>query len=359
MEEQTKMMEGGLIWERMITEERRVLASSLGLRVSDIEEQQLLLEAVHESRTSSDGIIRSSDTTTDNSGINQSQLPRKDNAVTGVVHSPSCGSDKKEEDELVEPTMLIDVLLVRKPRAAKHSMTEKGGNWHLLPQVIVDDILCFLGDPDSLGYLCIASCSTFQPSEKVYRYFCDQIYPRQVAKKGLYRLDRWVTWRNMLVNRPRLRTNGFYTLRTKFSKPYCNDAFWEEKRNEFIEVRYYRHLRFFDYGRCLYSLDIAEPSDMMRLLESGNPVNKRVYTGTYTLSQLNHVRVEVKLHYCDMVFDMLLLDGDDGYQGKHNMLKLVNHSSIVEGSHRLNHSINYPIPVFANFRFHRCWHFNG
>lgn len=36
---------------------------------------------------------------------------------------------------------------------------------------------------------------------------------------------------------------------------------------------------------------------------------------------------QVPLHYCNMRFEMLLLDGDDGYQGKWNMLRLTSHSS--------------------------------
>lgn len=54
---------------------------------------------------------------------------------------------------------------------------------------------------------------------------------------GFIQVENWLTWRNMLVYRPRLRTNGFYTLRTKYSKGYCNDNFWEEKQYKSIEVR--------------------------------------------------------------------------------------------------------------------------
>lgn len=74
------------------------------------------------------------------------------------------------------------------------------------------------------------------------------------------------------------------------------------------------------------------------------------------------------MHYCDMVFDLLLLDGDDGYIGKHNMLKMISHTSVTSpalppnqrhpGIETLPPNIaHYPIPVFANFRFHRYWHF--
>lgn len=111
----------------------------------------------------------------------------------------------------------------------------KSGPWFRLPQVLVDCILSFIDDPDSIGYLLLASKSTFPPTELTFRRLCEYIYPRQTARRQL-RLQNWQSWRNMLTLRPRLRTNGIYTLRTLFSKSYSNDAFWEERRYESIEV---------------------------------------------------------------------------------------------------------------------------
>lgn len=34
------------------------------------------------------------------------------------------------------------------------------------------------------------------------------------------------------------------------------------------------------------------------------------------------------LHYCNMRFVMVIMDGDDGYEGKFNMLRLISHSSV-------------------------------
>jgi hypothetical protein len=121
-------------------------------------------------------------------------------------------------------------------------------------------------------------------------------------------------------------------------------------------VKYYRHFRFFDYGRVLYSLDIIEPRDMKRYLQSGQAVHRRIYEGSYTLSR-NQVSIQVQLHYCQMLFELLLLDGDDGYAGKHNMLTLLSHSSVPNTAPQL--VVSYPIPVFANFRFYRVWNFQA
>ena len=39
------------------------------------------------------------------------------------------------------------------------------------------------------------------------------------------------------VLRPRIRTNGFYCLRTLYSRAPSNDSFWEEKITQSVEVK--------------------------------------------------------------------------------------------------------------------------
>jgi hypothetical protein len=107
--------------------------------------------------------------------------------------------------------------------------------WKQLPQVVVDIVLIYLGDPDMYGYLSMTSKSVFQPSEPVYRFLCQYIYPKQALKR-FCDIRRWGTWKEMLTLRPRIRTNGFYFLKTTFTKSYNNEAFWQEKRYESIEV---------------------------------------------------------------------------------------------------------------------------
>lgn len=121
-------------------------------------------------------------------------------------------------------------------------------------------------------------------------------------------------------------------------------------------MKYYRHFRFFNDGYVLYSLDVVEPYEMVKTLERGEPIPKRVFPGRYSLVK-NELNVHVQLHYCQMNFELLLLDGDDGFQGKHNMLKLLRHtSSVTGGGRRLQiENVNLPIPVFHDFRFYRFW----
>jgi hypothetical protein len=86
--------------------------------------------------------------------------------------------------------------------------------------------------------------------------------------------------------------------------------------------------------------------------------------------------MQVPMHYCNMRFEMTLLDGDDGYVGKCNMLRLTSHSSTPYRSANAAHNFNplahllgaevapvqrveYTLPVVADLRFHRYWHFSS
>ena len=90
-----------------------------------------------------------------------------------------------------------------------------------------------------LGYLnAISTEWVIHADELIYQEVATRIYLSQTDKK-LLNVHKWGTWLNMLKNRPRLRTNGFYSLRTSYWKPPCNDAFWEEKKREFTEVSHY------------------------------------------------------------------------------------------------------------------------
>lgn len=84
-----------------------------------------------------------------------------------------------------------------------------------------------------------------------------------------------------------------------------------------------------------------------------------------------------------MRFIMELLDGDDGYIGKYNMLRLHSHSAIpirtttgtttqqlqqqqqqnIQPIHINNmddnRRIDYPLPIVSDLRFHRFWSFSS
>jgi hypothetical protein len=107
---------------------------------------------------------------------------------------------------------------------------------HFLPE-LGSIVMEYVDEPDSFGYLCMISKEwKIRPDERSFERLCARIYLAQTARKRL-ELSVWRSWKNMLVFRPRVRTNGFYWLRTSSWKPPVNDRFWEEKLREFQEVR--------------------------------------------------------------------------------------------------------------------------
>lgn len=112
----------------------------------------------------------------------------------------------------------------------------KPGRWHLLPWGLSDTILHYICDPDMFGYLSqLSNLHIFRPSEICYQRICEITYLGQTSK-GKLRIENWKSWRNMMINRPRLRVNGFYCLRTLYSRAPNNDNFWEPKRTQSVEV---------------------------------------------------------------------------------------------------------------------------
>lgn len=106
---------------------------------------------------------------------------------------------------------------------------------HFLPELGAL-VMEFIDEPDSFGYLCMVSKEwKIRPDERSFKRLCARIYLAQTARKRL-ELSVWRSWRNMLMMRPRVRTNGFYWLRTSSWKPPVNDRFWEDKIREFQEV---------------------------------------------------------------------------------------------------------------------------
>lgn len=302
------------IWDQMILNERRLEAERQGLSLREFEEVEALQTAID---------ISLQDTHLDEE-INQNIEKSKDI------------KDELIEDDIetfIATNSFSDPLQLSETLCSSIEEDEEKCIWLQLPIELVQKILILLGDIDMLGYLRMVSKTNnpFIPNEFVYKSICEQIFLRQCPGKKL-NIDRWKTWRNMAIYRPRLRTNGFYCLRTTYTRAPNNDNFWEEKKLESIEVRFYRHMRFFNDGYVLYSMDIIDPYDIDKLLKQSIPIYKRVYEGCYSFSGRGEVIVEVILHYCVMRFKLKIMDGDDGYIGKHNMLKLIEHSSIVLSS---------------------------
>jgi hypothetical protein len=147
--------------------------------------------------------------------------------------------------------------------------------WNYLPRDVGRIICLLLGDIDMFGYLrAISKDWVIFGDEQIYEEVATRVYLKQTKRKQL-NVDRWGNWLGMLTHRPRIRTNGFYSLRTSYWKPPCNDAFWEEKKHEFTEVKFFRHFRFFNDGTCLYALNNLPPRDMRAQLEAEKLIDRK------------------------------------------------------------------------------------
>lgn len=254
--------------------------------------------------------------------------------------------------------------------------------WNFLPRDVGRIVCIMLGDVDMLGYLKVISKEwVIYGDEQIYQEVATRIYLSQTDKK-LLNVHKWGSWLDMLIRRPRLRTNGFYSLRTSYWKPPCNDAFWEEKKVEYTEVKFFRHFRFFNDGTCLYAMNNVPPRDMRLQLEAEKLIHKKLFEGRYLVHHGDVVTVDIDTHYCHIRFRLHiqhLCGSEEGgydcdYAGNHNSLKITEHSTVPllrgnniahdeedEGAPVVvdeNNRVIHALPQYANLQFHREWLFH-
>lgn len=283
------------LWEKMLISEMKKQATKRNQKVSDIEEESNLIQAMSESLNNEANSISE----IHNNSISETLKPMTINAshpksLNGTTLSIDNNSKKLEiepedtfDDATLSKLMLnseLDISSSMSVNNDDHEQEEDVCIWLKLPTEISHKIIIMLGDVDMCGYLnMIAKNNPFRPSEYVFRNICQNIFTNQTVNKK-FQLDKWKTWKNMMIYRPRLRTNGFYCLRTSYTRAPNHDNFWEEKHHEFIEVKIFRHMRFFNNGYVLYCMDIIDPYDMAKHFAAGLPTYHRIYEGNLSLS---------------------------------------------------------------------------
>ena len=285
--------------------------------------------------------------------------------------------------------------------------------WSRLPVELTVRVHSFLGDIDMCGIiptLCRSSSQVgaavggersrigglFQISEAVYKHYCQELFP--TLYPHLYRssssssrsnnnscsnskssrdgngssgsgngkakplpqltLNRFSSWRHMALARPRLRLNGFYSIRSVYSKAPCNDNFWEPKKTKSVEVEFYRHMRFYENGDVLYSLNTKDPWDFP-FGRNMQPTSKKIFAGKYKCKG-KLVAVTVDTHYSTVSFELQVLDGCESYSnyaGNHSVLQIIKHSQVV-GTGQAQSRWGMQLPVNCDMRYWRHWDFN-
>ena len=179
-----------------------------------------------------------------------------------------------------------------------------------LPDRVESLILSFLIDPDVLGILGQVSKHGFvlndHNKEDAYKNVAIDIFSNVT-------LTKFKSFNEVIKNRARVRTNGFYTLQLRYHRRPSNDAFWEDKRYEDIIVNFYRHFRFLKNGRCLYALEVKPPDEIQILLDRGEPINKTIFEGFYLMDR-GFVVVVVNLRYTVMRFRLQIMEGENHEQ---------------------------------------------
>lgn len=252
--------------------------------------------------------------------------------------------------------------------------------WTFLPRDVSRLICSLLGDVDMLGYLFSVSKEwPVTPDEALCREVALRIYSSQAKKKSLMKVEKWGGWKKMLMRRPRLRMNGFYSLCTKYRKPPCNDAFWNEKILEYPEVQFYRYLRFFLDGTCLYALTTSSSESLRKELLRGKPIEKILYAGQYIVCKGEAI-VQVCTHYSNVRFRMKISHANDDTEscckGNHNRLIILEHHTSALSTPMIdltlsmeeqlvelqdaqrNNWVRHSIPFGRSFEFQRDWRFS-
>jgi len=368
----------GELWDKMVIREAREEAQRMGVSVADWEEARAMAKAlqdsvrenVNSSSSAGDGLGRA--------GAGFDPFSKQGGTETADLADNQSEEEEEEEEEEEggEGSQLDSASFVYSSSASVRAGSSASNPhssstylpphdpddsiWFNLPSDITILVHQFMGCIDTAGYMSMlchgaryANGGLFYVAEKVYQHLCQQIFLKQFHARKLA-LTNFKSWKSMAIYRPRLRTNGFYSLRTVYSKPPCTDYFWEEKqkRVQGLECHFYRHFRFYDDNKCLYSLSVTDPWSSP--FKDMKPVSKKIYSATY-VAKGRMVEVHVPTHYCEIFFTLEILDGDQSYSmysGKHSVLRILSHRQMVGNG---EFATEFALPMNCDLRFYRRW----
>uniref|UniRef100_A0A8C5MK97 F-box only protein n=1 Tax=Leptobrachium leishanense TaxID=445787 RepID=A0A8C5MK97_9ANUR len=113
---------------------------------------------------------------------------------------------------------------------------------------------------------------------EIWRLACLKIWGRGCAKLASYS-----TWRQMFLERPRVRFDGVYISKTTYIRQgeQSLDGFYRA----WHQVEYYRYMRFFPDGHVMMLTTPEEPQTIVPRLRTKNTRIESVLLGHYRLSQ--------------------------------------------------------------------------
>ncbi|XP_064412506.1 F-box only protein 9 isoform X4 [Latimeria chalumnae] len=113
---------------------------------------------------------------------------------------------------------------------------------------------------------------------EIWRLACVKVWSR-----GCSKLLPYNSWRQMFLERPRVRFDGVYISKTTYIRQgeQSLDGFYRA----WHQVEYYRYLRFFPDGQIMMLTTPEDPQSIVPRLRTKNPRTEAVLFGHYRLSQ--------------------------------------------------------------------------
>uniref|UniRef100_H0WX90 F-box only protein n=1 Tax=Otolemur garnettii TaxID=30611 RepID=H0WX90_OTOGA len=165
----------------------------------------------------------------------------------------------------------------------------ESGQTHISGKLIPFDILCFALFFCISDFILILTISWLPEACKkmyalctkdpeIWRLACLKVWGRSCIK-----LVPYTSWRQMFLERPRVRFDGVYISKTTYIRQgeQSLDGFYRA----WHQVEYYRYIRFFPDGSVMMLTTPEEPQSIVPRLRTRNTRTDAILLGHYRLSQ--------------------------------------------------------------------------
>eukprot|EP01084_Bolivina_argentea_P251668 422160_1 len=225
---------------------------------------------------------------------------------------------------------------------------------------LIEQIL-YLLDGDSIAYVMVVCKTLFRiaQSEPLWQNLCERCYPLDIACRKL-NIAKWKSYQSMYSNRPRVRTNGMYCMKSTLTKRPHVDIFTEAKPGELLIQEYWRIFVFNTNGTLSYFLlkGFDGPSRAEKLLKSKD--SEQVMHGRYIVLRKKgrewyYLNVSINTSFSRVNFKLRLKHGEP-VRGHFTQLTLLHHWSSAKND-PLHQVALHSTPGMADntFTFHRVW----
>ncbi|XP_011495663.1 PREDICTED: F-box only protein 9 [Ceratosolen solmsi marchali] len=113
---------------------------------------------------------------------------------------------------------------------------------------------------------------------EIWRMACVRVWG---VKCGTFE-PKYLSWRDMYMQRPRLQFNGCYISKTTYIR-HGENSFQDQFYKPWHLVSYFRYLRFFPEGKVLMLTSTDEPQNCVNSLKFRDPRNNSILIGHYRL----------------------------------------------------------------------------